>query len=241
VGDDVPDSKTIWLFKERLGQEGIKALFAHLDATLRARGLIGKSGKIVDASFIEAPKQRNKREDNDLIKDGKRPESFDENPHKGAQKDTDARWTKKNDETHFGYKNHAKVDAASKLIVAWEVTPANVHDSQALERLVDESDGTLYADSAYQSEESSKLLKAKGIENQIHERSYRDHPLSQWQKKLNRLKSSIRVRVEHVFGRLAQYGADLFRRVGINRAKFETGLGNLVYNMDRCARLGCRA
>ena len=241
VGDDVPDSKTIWLFKERLGEDGIKALFEHLDSTLRKRGLIGKAGKIVDASFIEAPKQRNKREENDLIKDGKRPESFDENPHKGAQKDTDARWTKKGGEAHFGYKNHAKVDAASKLIVAWEVTPANVHDSQALEALVDEGDGTLYADSAYRSEESGKLLEERKIENQIHERAYRGHPLGQWQKKLNRLKSSIRVRVEHVFGRLAQYGADLFRRVGINRAKFETGLGNLVYNMDRCARLGCRA
>jgi len=86
VGDDVPDAKTIWLFKERLGAEGIKALFDHLDETIRKRGLIGKSGKIVDASFVAAPKQRNNREDNDLIKDGKRPESFDENPNKGAKR-----------------------------------------------------------------------------------------------------------------------------------------------------------
>jgi len=241
VGDDVPDAKTIWLFKERLGAEGIKALFDHLDETIRKRGLIGKSGKIVDASFIEAPKQRNKREDNDLIKDGKRPEAFDENPNVGEQKDTDARWTKKNDETHFGYKNHTKVDAASKLIVAWEVTAASVHDSQALEGLVSEDDGTLYADSAYKSDGIDKMLEQKGIENQIHERGYRDHPLSEAQKELNRLKSRIRARVEHVYGRLAQFGAELFRRVGIQRAIFETGLGNLVYNMDRCARLGCRA
>ncbi len=241
VGDDVPDSKTIWLFKERLGAEGIKTLFDHLDSTLHKRGVIGRAGKIVDASFVEAPKQRNKREDNDLIKDGKRPEAFDENPNKGVQKDTDARWTKKNDETHFGYKNHTKVDAASKLIVAWEVTAANLHDSQTLEGLVAEDDGTLYADSAYQSEEICKKLKDKKIENQIHERGHRDHPLSKAQKALNRLKNAIRARVEHVYGRLAQFGADRFRRVGILRAIFETGLGNLVYNMDRCARLGCRA
>lgn len=241
VGDTVPDAKTIWLFKERLGAEGIKALFDHLDTALNERGLIGKAGKIVDASFIEAPKQRNNRQDNEMIKEGKRPESFDENPHKGAQKDTDARWTKKGDETHYGYKNHAKVDAASKLIVAWEVTPANVHDSQELATLVVEGDGTLYADSAYQSEESAQLLTSKGIENQIHERAYRDHPLSGNQKKLNKLKSSIRARVEHVFGRLAQYKADRFRRVGLKRAIFETGLGNLVYNLDTVSRLSCRA
>lgn len=241
VGDAVPDAKTIWLFKERLGEGGIKALFDHLDAALHERGLIGKAGKIVDASFVEAPKQRNSRQDNEMIKQGKRPQSFDENPHKGAQKDTDARWTKKGDETHYGYKNHAKVDAASKLIVAWEVTPANVHDSKELETLVKEGDGTLYADSAYQSEESDKLLADKGVENQIHERAYRDHPLSQDQKQLNRLKSRIRARVEHVFGRLAQYKADRFRRVGLKRAIFETGLGNLVYNLDRVSRRSCRA
>jgi IS5 family transposase len=241
VGDAVPDAKTIWLFKERLGAEGIKALFEHLDRTIHERGLIGKSGHIVDASFVEAPKQRNKREDNDLIKDGKRPESFDQNPNVGEQKDTDARWTKKNNETHFGYKNHTKVDAASKLIVAWEVTAASVHDSQALEGLVAEGDVTLYADSAYKSDEIDKILVNKKIENQIHERGYRGHPLSEAQKALNRLKSRIRARVEHVYGRLAQFEADRFRRVGLHRAIFETGLGNLVYNLDRCARLAHRA
>ncbi len=241
VGDTVPDSKTLWLFKERLGEEGIKALFEHLDHTLRTRGLIGKAGKIVDASFVEAPKQHNSREDNAIIKQGERPKSFDENPHKGAQKDTDARWTKKNDETHFGYKNHTKVDAASKLIVQWHVTPANVHDSQALETLVEQADGTLYADSAYKSEQSDMMLETNGIENQIHERAYRDHPLTELQKELNRLKSRIRARIEHIYGRLAQYGADLFRRVGIKRATFEIGLGNLVYNLDRCAKLARQA
>ncbi len=125
--------------------------------------------------------------------------------------------------------------------MAWEVTAANVHDSQALETLVADGDGTLYADSAYQSEEIGKMLEKKGIENQIHERGYRDNPLSEAQKALNRLKSAIRARVEHVNGRFALFRAERFRRVGILRAIFETGLGNLVDNMDLCARLGCRA
>lgn len=241
VGDSVPDSKSIWLFKERLGPEGIKALFDHLESALNERGLIGKAGKIVDASFVEAPKQRNSREENQMIKEGKRPDSFKENPRKDAQKDTDARWTKKGDETHFGYKNHVKVDATSKLVVEWEVTPANVHDSQVLKQLVIEEDEMLFADSAYRSEETSELLESKGVANRIHERGYRDHPLSENQKETNRLKSAIRARVEHVFGRLAQYRADRFRRIGIKRAIFEVGLGNLVYNMDRVSRLSSQA
>jgi len=55
------------------------------------------------------------------------------------------------------------VDEASKLIMAWEVTAANVHDSQALEGLVSEGDGTLYAASAYKSDEIDKMLEQKGI------------------------------------------------------------------------------
>jgi len=53
------------------------------------------------------------------------------------QKDVNARWTKKNDETHFGYKNHVKADKDSKLIVKYEVTSAEVHDSQMLATLVE--------------------------------------------------------------------------------------------------------
>ncbi len=50
------------------------------------------------------------------IKAGKRPSGFEEGTAKGAQKDCDARWTKKNNEVHFGYKDHVKVGADSKII-----------------------------------------------------------------------------------------------------------------------------
>ncbi len=66
-------------------------------------------------------------------KRGERPEGFEADTPKGRQKDCDARWTKKNNETHYGYKNHAKVDAKSKLVDAYATTPANVHDSRVFE------------------------------------------------------------------------------------------------------------
>ncbi|MGF1531084.1 MAG: transposase, partial [Puniceicoccaceae bacterium] len=90
-GDRAPDHLTIWDFKEKLGEEGMRAIFEDFDAVLRAKGLVGNSGKIVDASFVDAPRQRNSREENAEIKQGKRPESFDENPRRGCQKDSDAR------------------------------------------------------------------------------------------------------------------------------------------------------
>lgn len=80
--------------------------------------------------------------------------AFTEKPAKLAQKDTDARWTKKNNQCYFGYINHIKVDSQSKIITNYEVTDASVHDSQEIVNLIDQKDKDqfLFADSAYTGE-----------------------------------------------------------------------------------------
>jgi len=95
---------------------------------------------------VDIPKQRNSKEENDSIKAGKVPEEWEkeEQKNKLAQKDVDARWTKKNDETHYGYKDHVKVDKDSKVIVDYTITDASVHDSQELENLVDKRKTNLF-------------------------------------------------------------------------------------------------
>jgi hypothetical protein len=65
---------------------------------------------------VSVPKQRNTKEENETIKAGKTPEGWEQQPAKNAQKDKDARWTKKNDASFFGYKNQLGVDKAHKLI-----------------------------------------------------------------------------------------------------------------------------
>ncbi len=57
--------------------------------------MIVNEGKIIDASFIEVPRQRKTKDENNQIKKGETPKSFDENPNKKEQKDTEARWHKK--------------------------------------------------------------------------------------------------------------------------------------------------
>ena len=116
---------------------------------LEAQGLIGHEGSIVDASFVDAPRQRNTQEQNKSIKKGERPIEFGSDTAKGRQKDCDARWAQMNNETHFGYKNHGKVDAKSKLIIGSVTTSANVHDSQVFQDLVYETDNAMFADSVY--------------------------------------------------------------------------------------------
>jgi IS5 family transposase len=236
-GDGAPDHATIWAFKERLGDKGMLAVFDLFNDQLRGQGLIASCGKIIDASFVEAPKQRNNREQNAQIKPGERREKFDENPHRGCQKDTDARWTKKNDQSYYGYKNHIKVDAASKFIETFTVTHATVHDSQPVEELLRESDRetVLWADSAYIGPIIAALLNRFGMLANVCEKASSVRPLGRKQKRANREKSRIRARVEHTFGRITQFGGDRFRRIGRRRCCFETGLTNLTYNIDRFA------
>ena len=194
LGDMVPDAKTIWLFRDTLVRAGVmKELFDCFTDQLDKRGVISHKGTIVDATFVEAPRQRNTREENQLIKEGKIPEDWKEpkKVYKLRQKDTDARWTKKNDERHFGYKDHVKADAESKLITDYAVTDAAVHDSQALIELLDEKDRVLYADSAYSGQPIAEQLPER-IENQIHEKGYRNKPLSDEQKANNKRKGTSR-------------------------------------------------
>ena len=107
----------------------ILGLFKIFNETLDAAGVLSNQGKMVDASFVEAPRQRNTCEENKHIKEtGTAPEEWKVKPHKLAQKDIDAGWTKKNNNTFYGYKNHVKADTKTKLIEEFIVTDASVHD-----------------------------------------------------------------------------------------------------------------
>jgi len=235
LADDVPDSKTIWLFKNKLANSEVdKELFDIFNKELEKKGLMINEGTIIDASFVEVPKQRNKKEENEDIKNGKVPEEWKRNKNKLRQKDTDARWTKKNNHSYYGYKNHVKVENKSKLIKKYEVTDASVHDSQVLEKLLDETDENkpVYADSAYVGQE--EIFAKKKVKSQVCEKGYRGKPLTKEQKEENRKKSKVRARVEHVFGFIENsMNGSFIRSIGIKRAKFNIGLMNLTYNICR--------
>ena len=91
----------------------------------------------------------------------------------------------------------------------------------------------LYADSAYSGKEILGALP-ENVECRVHEKGTRNHPLTEEQRENNRLKSKIRVRVEHIFGFMTNSmgGIDL-RCIGILRAAFNIGLRNLIYNICR--------
>jgi IS5 family transposase len=238
----IPDAKTVWLFADTLAQAGLaEPLFERFNSILQVLGVQMTSGQLIDASFIEVPKQRNSREDNALIKQEAVPLDWQDQPAKRAQKDINARWTKKNNEKHFGYKDHINVDKDSKLITKFEVTDASVHDSQALPDLLrDATEGgeAVYADGAYKSKEIDGILLERGLNNKINERGYRNKPLTEAQIADNTFKSRKRSRVEHVFGSIkARMHGTMLRSIGLVRAKFNIGVMNLTYNLKRVETL----
>jgi len=235
LSDDVPDEKTIWHFRECLVQaKAFDELFALFTAYLQQHGLIQQKGIIVDATFVEVPRQRNSRKENETIQSGKVPEEWEDNPHKLCQKDTDARWTKKRNISYFGYKDHIKIDTHSKFILSYHTTNAAVHDSQALEHLITEQDAgkKAYGDSACPSKHP--LLLKYDIKGYFHKKGCRYKKLTTREKRNNREKSKVRCRVEHVFGciTMVMQGFSLKAR-GYARAHAHIALTNLVYNMCR--------
>jgi len=241
IADDIPDSKTVWHFRERLTDLGlVEELFSLFLRQLESLNLIVNEGKIIDACFVEVPRQRNHREENAQIKKGEIPDRFENNPHVKSQKDTDARWTKKNHVSFFGYKNHTKEDAGSKIIVKYLVTDASVHDSQATEELLDEKDKgeDCYADSAYSGESQEKIIAEKQMINKVCEKGARNRPLTEEQIANNREKSRIRSRVEHIFGFMEMSMNGMYINcIGIKRATAIIGMMNLTYNMYRKIQL----
>jgi IS5 family transposase len=81
---------------------------------LLAHGYLARHGQIIDASLVQAPVQRNKREEAHTVKEGIMPIAW--NAHKRAQKDVDAKWTVKHSKSFIDYELHASIDKCYKLV-----------------------------------------------------------------------------------------------------------------------------
>lgn len=237
----IPDEKTIWAFRESVKSRGLHdELFQTFARFLEAQGLRASRGTIIDARIVEVPRQRNSRAENATIKEGLMPAEWESKSAKKVQKDIEARWTQKNGKNYYGYKNHIGIDVKHKLIRAYDVTSASVHDSQCFERLLDgkNSSRTVYADSAYRSEDHERLLARKRFTSRVHHRAWANQTLTKREQAENRARSRIRARVEHVFGhQVKAMRQTVVRGIGLARIRTRIALANLAYNMSRFIQL----
>jgi IS5 family transposase len=259
IGEGLPDQNTIWDFKEALKNTGLeRRLFELFNENLENYGIQVSTGIMVDASFVEVPRRRviSESELKDPVKllenesvqvileeteDKILVSAKDERTeHILRQTDFEARYTKKNNHTFFGYKDHAAVDKDTKIILDYDVTSAEVHDSRVFLDFIDADTSGVWADSAYLSKATIAALRKKNPDMSINicNRAYRNRPLTDEQKEENRLISKIRARVEHVFGFMTRsMGGMVLNCIGIERAKRDIGLKNLGYNIRRLVTL----
>jgi IS5 family transposase len=250
AGDRIPDGNTIWDFKEALKEKGVdKELFDIFNRMLEDKGIITHKGTIIDATFVTVPKRHTTKRDNEHLKAG---EELEDLPAKClerlekeeikavknvmSQMDMDARWTKKGDESFFGYKDHVKCDSESKVITNFSVTDASVHDSQEFVELVDEKDKDVKLDSGYAGEEYQEELSERfpGIQIHVCARAYRNKPLTEEEKRNNKEISKTRSRIEHIFGYMTRFMAGITCRVhSYERVKRDITAKNMAYNMKR--------
>ena len=123
LADDVPDAKTVWLFRQQLTEAGlVEELFEKFETYLQSQGYQAKGGQMLDATIVPVPKQHLSKEEKEQIERGEIPQDWQENRHRLSQRDTDARWTKKNNRSHFGYKDHISVDVEHGFIRRYSIT-----------------------------------------------------------------------------------------------------------------------
>jgi transposase, IS5 family len=218
--DAAPDHTTLCRFRNRLAEEGLaEKLFGEFEKQLDQRGLLLKRGTMIDASLVESPH---------------RPASAD---GERAAVDPDAALTARDGKrgTYYGYKMHAGVDQASRLIRSLKLTPANVNETVPADELVRGDEQAIYADKAYAKRARRVWLAARGIKPRIMHKSWGGGPkLRPSQKRHNALISRIRAEVEGVFATLKRWmGFAQVRYRGLLKNAAHLNLVGLAYNMER--------
>ncbi|MGQ4005928.1 transposase [Francisellaceae bacterium CB300] len=130
-----------------------------------------------------------------------RNEDQNTNPDMSYGKDSNARWIKKGNISHYGYKVFASVDDEHGFIQTIHTESAEAYEAHRLETMLEDVNCKhLLADKAYDTAANRELLKTKNINNRILKKAVRNKPLSKRQKVPNNLISKTRYKVERCFG-----------------------------------------
>lgn len=212
IEDAISDETTILRFRHLLEQHRLtEQLFALVRGLLEQKRLLLKSGTIVDATIIDAP-----------------PSTKNET----KSRDPEMKQGKKNSrEWRFGMKAHIGTDV-NGLVHTVVTTDAAQADVSQLPKLLHGDEKVLYGDQAYWSEFHRQCAKTSGVRYRVNRRPNRGQPLTDYQKKLNRLRSTTRARGEHAFHvvkRLWGFAKVRYRGLAKNTARLLTmfALANL--------------
>ena len=212
----LPDESTILRFRHLLEQHGLAAqLFSSVNELLQARGLLLKTGTVVDATLIAAPSSTK---------------------NASGERDPEMHQTKKGNQWYFGMKAHIATDAESGLVHSVIGTAANIADINVAAALLHGEEEVAFGDAGYQGVD--KREEAQGPTWHVAMRAGKRRKLDlrkPWDAMLEqaeKLKAGVRAKVEHAFRVLKrQFGFTKVRYRGItkNAAQLMTlfALGNV--------------
>jgi IS5 family transposase len=214
--DKVPDESTILNFRHLLEEHDLaKAMFERINGLMEQKGLLLRSGTIVDATIIAAPSSTKNASDS---------------------RDQEMKQTKKGNNWHFGMKIHVGTDRRG-VVHSVTATHAATADITQLNALLHGQERTIFGDQAYWKEADRQRFRANGVRYRVNRRGTAQRPLTDHQKKINRSRSRTRARGEHAFRIVKQlwgFAKVRYRGIAKNAARAFTtfALANL-YLMRR--------
>lgn len=210
--EGAPDETTVCKFRHLLEQHDLgKRLFEEVGRHLQDKGLKVSTGTIVDASIINAP-------------------SSTKNADKA--RDPEMHQTSKRKQWFFGMKVHVGVDKDTGLVHSAVVTAANVHDKHPLPDLLHGQETEVFGDCMYATQQALIRSKAPKARDRTNQRVRKDSPTYDLERLINRGKSKVRAKVEHVFAVVKRlWGFDKVRYRGLaknaTRSFVALGLANI--------------
>ena len=212
-----PDATTLLKFRRLLERHQLtERIFASINSHLAAKGLMLREGTVVDATIISAPSSTKNQD---------------------GQRDPEMHQTKKGNQWHFGMKMHIGADASSGLVHTVVTTPANVNDVTQGHALLHGEESLVFADAGYQGIEKREEKQTDATWHVAMRPGKRkalpDTELGRMDDQIERIKASIRAKVEHPFHIIKnRFGLRKVRYQGLakNTAQLFTllGLANLL-------------
>lgn len=231
-----PDHSTVSRFRKALTEaKAYDPLFKLINGQLEQHQIIVKTGVIVDASVIDTPLRPKGKTKLEITHDGA--DEVVVQKEYPSSVDQDASWLKKRGKFHYGFKKHYVVDPEG-LVLGVLTTKASTNEIANLEAVLDTADLPediwLQADKGYQSAKNELLLKQRKLKNRILKKARKNEPLTQWEKRFNKIIGKTRFKVERTFGGIKLWfkgGVAKYR--GIEKMHTQNVLEAIAYNLYR--------
>jgi len=215
--DRLPDESTILRFRHVLEKHKLaERILATVNLLLGAKGLMLRSGTVVDATLISAPSSTK---------------------NASGERDPEMHQSKKGQQWFFGMKAHIGVDADSGLVHTVRGTSGNVNDVVEANSLLHGQETDVFADAGYQGAHKRPDAKEDvkwhvAMRPGLRKLLDKADPMDALTEQVERIKASIRAKVEHPFRVIKrQFGHVKVRYRGLakNTAQLQTlfALANL--------------